>query len=172
MDAYAKSKTPKGDGDKRQTPVAVFEEIQKLIRIPFVHDVCAETHTAKCGSFWTKEDDALTKDWLQPFLGASLSSALWCNPPYSNPSPWLQRCYETAARGGIVVALVTDDRSTKWFQEWVEDKAAIVYVPNRRISFEDANQVPQKGNPKGSVFCVYIPMPVDKTNYVRIELND
>lgn len=27
------------------------------------HDVCAEPWSAKSKSFWTKSDDALTKDW-------------------------------------------------------------------------------------------------------------
>lgn len=170
MLAYSHSKTPEGEGDKRQTPKDVFYRASQLIRTPFIHDVCAESHTAKCASFWTKEDDAFSKDWLEPFVGASLTSALWMNPPFSKPKPWLQRAYETAVRGGIVVALVPDDRSTEWYREWVEDMAAIIYVPNKRISFEDGEGVPQKGNPKGSVLCLYAPMQFDKTSYMRFDL--
>lgn len=170
MDAYAKSKTPKEDRDKRQTPISVFERIQELIRIPIIHDVCAELHTAKCGSFWTAEDDAFSKDWLDPLVGPSLMTALWMNPVYSNPSPWCQRAYETAKRGGIVVGLLPDDRSVGWYQEWIEDKAAIIYVPDKRISFENGDGVAQKGNPKGSVIAVWLPMHFDKTNYVRFKL--
>jgi len=171
MDAYAKSKTPKGDGDKRQTPVAVFNRVQQLMRIPLVHDVCAESHTSKCISFWTEEDDAFTKDWLDPLVaGSSMAASLWMNMPFSNPTPWVQRAYETSVRGGIIAALVPDDRSVGWYQNWVEDKASIIYVPDKRISFEDGEGVPQKGNPKGSVIAIYTPMSFDRSNYVRFEL--
>lgn len=170
MKAYANSKTPEGEGDKRQTPISAFNRIQELIRIPIVHDVCAEYHTAKCASFWTEEDDAFSKDWLEPLTGFSLPAALWCNMPYSNPEPWIQRCHETAQRGGIVIALPADDRSTGWYRNWIEDKAQIVYVPDKRISFEDGDGEPQNGNPKGSVVCVFLPMHFDKTNYVRFNL--
>jgi len=170
MDAYAKSKTPEGEGDKRQTPIAVFNRIQQLINIPIVHDVAAEPHTAKCASYWTAEDDSFIKDWLEPLTGPSLITALWMNPVYSNPAPWCQRAYETAQRGGIVVGLLPDDRSVSWYQDWIEDKAAIIYVPDKRISFEDGEGVAQKGNPKGSVIPVWLPMHFDKTNYVRFKL--
>lgn len=170
VDAYSKSKTPKEDRDKRQTPISVFNRIQELIKIPIVHDVCAEYHTAKCVSFWTEEDNAFSKDWLEPLTGFSLPVALWMNPPFSNPTPWLEKAYETSQRGGIIVALLPDDRSVKWYQNWVEDKAQIIYVPDHRISFEDAEGTPQPGNPKGTIFAIYLPMHFDKTNYVRISL--
>lgn len=170
MDAYAKSQTPTEDRDKRQTPLDVVCRLQELIKIPFVHDVCAEYHTAKCVSFWTKEDNAFLKDWLEPLTGFSLPAALWMNPPFSDVGPWLRRAHETAMRGGIVVALIPDDRSVQWYQEFVENKAQIVYVPNRRISFEDKGGNPQRGNPKGTVFALYLPMAFDKTSYVRFEL--
>ena len=170
MLAYSHSTTQEGEGDKRQTPIAVVSRIQELIRIPFVHDVCAEYKTAKCVSFWTKEDDAFSKDWLEPLTDFSLPGALWCNPPFSDIKPWIQRAYETAMRGGIVVVLTPDDRSVSWYQEFIEDKAQIVYVPNKRISFEDGEGIPQRGNPKGSVISVFLPMAFDKTNYVRFDL--
>ena len=170
MDAFSKSKTPKEDKDKRQTPKAVFNRIQELINIPFVHDVAAESHTAKCPSFWTKEDDAFSKDWLDPLIGHSLPSALFCNPPFSNMTPWLEHAYATAKRGGIVVVLCPDDRSVGWYQDHLEDKAQIIYIPDRRISFEDKDGIPQKGNPKGTAFGVFLPMHFDKTSYVRFKL--
>jgi len=174
MDAYAKSKTPKEERDRRQTPMWVFHQIEKIINTPICHDVCAEVHTAKTASFWTKKDDALSRGWNDMakdlLIAGNPISAFWMNPPYSDPAAWCKKAYEESQKGLIVVGLLPDDRSTGWYQDWVEDKAQLVYVPNKRISFEDANNVPQKGNPKGSIFPVWMPFTFDKTQYVRFEL--
>ena len=171
MKAYSASKTPKGEGDKRQTPKEVIARIQTLINMPLVHDVAAEPHTAKCASYWTIDDDALSKSWVEPMLNvASLTKALWMNPPYSNITPWVQKAVDAARNGVIVVGCLPDDRSVSWYQQYVEDKAQIIYVPDRRISFEDGEGVPQRGNPKGTVFPVWMPFHCDKSNYVRFKL--
>lgn len=170
MLAYTKSKTPEGEGDKRQTPKEVIARIQTLINMPLIHDVAAEPHTAKCASYWTAEDDALSKDWREPMIGSSLSGALFCNPPYSNITPWVKKACEASKKGLFVVGLLPDDRSVSWQREYVEDKAQIIYVPDKRISFEDGNGIPQNGNPKGSIICLWTPFYFDKSCYVRFKL--
>lgn len=170
MKAYSQSKTPPGDGDKRQTPREVVARIISLINMPIVHDVCAEPNTTKCSSYWTEKDDALSKDWREPLIGASLIKALWMNCPYSDISPWVKKAWEASREGVIVVGCLPDDRSVGWYRQYVEDKAPIIYVPDRRISFEDANGVPQRGNPKPSIFPVWMPFYCDKSSYVRFKL--
>ena len=171
MKAYSQSKTPEGEGDKRQTPKFVIDRILTLINMPIVHDVCAEPHTSKAYSFWTAEDDALTKDWREPLIGGgSMPKALYLNPPYSDLAPWVKKAWEASRNGVIVVGCLPDDRSVGWYQQYVEDKAPIIYVPDRRISFEDADGTPQRGNPKGTVFPVWMPFYCDKSCYVRFKL--
>jgi hypothetical protein len=64
-------------------------------------------------------DDGLLKDW---------HGLVWCNPPYSNPRPWLERM--SAHDNGI--ALVLASVETKWFQELVFNKAnAILFIAGR-----------------------------------------
>ena len=163
MIAYSHSKTPPGAGDKRATPWGVFARIQEETGLIFIHDVCAEPHTTKViGSYWTKEDDALSFSWYQK---VNDMAALWMNPPYSDPGPWCKKAYEESQKGLIIVGCLPDDRSANWYQDWIEDKAPLVYVPNRRISFDGQN-----GNPKGSVFPVWMPMRVDKTSYMRVKI--
>ncbi|MCK4830548.1 hypothetical protein KA005_83290, partial [bacterium] len=147
MDAYAKSKTPAGEGDKRQTPKSVVRRLQHLIGMQFDIDLCAEPHTAKAANYFTEDDDSLSLDWNK-----FTYTCAWLNPPYSDITPWAKKAHVSAKMGMIIVGCLPDDRSVGWYQDWVEDKAAIIYVPDKRISFEDGNGVPQKGNPKGSVF--------------------
>ena len=171
MDAYSKSKTPIGAGDKRQTPRAVFNRIQQLVGMPFDFDVCAEDHTAKVDQYWTEADDSLSKNWFWD-IGAAIGSmpVIWMNPPYSDPYPWCEKAANEAKQGCIVVGLLPDDRSVGWYQDWVEDKADRIYVPDKRISFEDGEGVAQNGNPKGSVVPVWTPFTVTKSIYERFNL--
>jgi len=176
MDAYSKSKTPEGEGDKRQTPLKVYSRIQQIINIPIIHDVAAENHTTKSESFWTKEDDALKQEWNKEIEKIAkqnefnTSYAVWMNPPYSDPETWCKKAYQESRKGLIIVGLLPDDRSTGWYQDWIEDKAPIIYVPDKRISFEDADGIAQKGNPKGSVVVLWMPMQIDRTTYMRFKL--
>jgi phage N-6-adenine-methyltransferase len=57
-----------------ETPDDLFKKYQEEFGI--THDVCAEHTTAKCESYWTKEDDCLTHEW---------SGVNWINPPYNKP---------------------------------------------------------------------------------------
>ena len=44
-----------------ETPQDFFDKLNNIFN--FNLDSCAETDTTKCLNFYTKEDDALTKDW-------------------------------------------------------------------------------------------------------------
>jgi phage N-6-adenine-methyltransferase len=179
MDAFSKSTTPDGSRDLWETPPDVFRAIEAAIRIPFVHDVCADRETSKCVNYWGPDlgDDALIIDWTREIsIAVSLNYgvarpavAVWMNPPYSNPTPWVRKAAEEAAKGLIVVGLVIHDPSTKWFQQYVEGMASVAFVPDRRISFLQDGK-PVNGNPKPSIFPVWTPWRTGHTQYVRFSL--
>ena len=175
MRAYSHSATPEEDRDKRQTPKSVFNRIQEIVNIPIIHDLAAEDHTAKCGSYWTIEDDSFSKSWIGEAgeiveTTKALNFAFWLNPPYSDPEPWLKKAVEEAKNGLFIVGLLPDDRSTGWYKKYIEDAAQFVYIPDKRISFEDKDNNPQRGNPKGSIFPVWTPFSFQKTSYERFIL--
>lgn len=171
MDAYAKSKTPVSARDRRATPWWLFRQIEALVGVPITHDVCAEPETAKCESFWTAEDDCLAKDWFgyaqHPRFAEDPIFAFWMNPPYSTPGPFLEKAVAESEKGLIIVGLLPDDRGAKWYQEYIEDVATTVFVPDGRISFLGPDGNPQPGNPKPSVIPVWTPWRPSRTDYVR-----
>lgn len=183
MDAFSKSKTPEGSRDLWETPAEVFDAIQFALNIPILHDVCATRATSKCGSmYWGPDqgDDTLSMDWMQelewmhapnghPEAQFPTVCAVWMNPPYSDPTPWVRKAAEESEKGLIVVGLVIDDRSTKWFQNHVEGVASLAFVPDRRISFLQ-NGRPVPGNPKPSIFPIWTPWRTGHTQYVRFSL--
>lgn len=158
MDAYANSKTPPSERDRRATPPAVFERICRMTGLVPVRDVCADEDNYKVRPFWTVEDNALEISWRHN-LGVNFAGhhpCVWMNPPYSDPAPWCKKAAFEADKGLLVLGLLPDDRSTGWYQEWV-DQASVVFVPDRRIAFLGPDGKPQPGNPKGSVFPLWTP---------------
>lgn len=75
---------------------------------PFDLDVCATKENAKCEKFFTKEDDALTKEW---------SGVCWMNPPYGRGiGVWVQKAYSSVAKR--VVCLLPARTDTRWFHDY------------------------------------------------------
>ena len=56
------------------------------------------------------------------------------NPPYSNPTPWIDKAIEEWKKGCTVVLLLPCDVSTKWFRKLQEVRAHILF-PNERLNF-------------------------------------
>lgn len=168
MEAYTKSTTKKEDKDRRATPPEVVSCIEEVIGMRFDIDVCAEPETAKASRYWTKENDALSFDW---HLWAENRAVLFINPPYSAPTQWVRKAATEAKNGLFVVGLLPDDRSTEWYQKWIEGVAPIVYLPKSRISFINPSTGKRDpGNPKGAVIPVWTPFYTTHTVYERIEL--
>ena len=151
-------------GDRRSTPPNVVESVRSWLNMPINRDVCAEEWSAVTDKYWTKEDDSLSKSWTD--------LVNWMNPPYSNPSVWCEKAHKESLRNGVfVVGLVVDDRSTRWWQNWVEGNASICLIPNQRVSFLRADTgLPEKGNPKPSALPIWTPWTTGKTEYVRINI--
>lgn len=93
----------------------------------FTPDVCASAENAKCARFFTKQDDALTQQWI---------GVCWCNPPYcgrtNDIERWLQKAYESSLAGATVVCLVPAQTESDWFHDWVLMKAEIRFLRHRR----------------------------------------
>lgn len=68
------------------------------------------------------EFDGLALDW---------GFRTFCNPPYSNPLPWVRKGIEEANAGKCVVFLLKHDSSTKWFRELHEAGARFLPIHGR-----------------------------------------
>ena len=153
--------------DTWATPPEVFRKLDNEFGFGF--DVCAEHETAKCGQYWTIEDDALTKDWATETNNV-FGRYLWCNPPYSKIGPWVDKAIEAQINNVGTVMLVMCDPSVKWFSRAIEYASEIRYITNGRLAFLN-NGVPQKGNNKGSVVFVFDPHRIgwSQTHYIDRE---
>jgi phage N-6-adenine-methyltransferase len=112
-------------GDNFATPWLLFDLLDKEFH--FTIDVCASGHNHKVARYWSIATNALLQIWR---------GVCWCNPPYSEITPWIKKCREAASNGAVVVALVPARTSEKWFHDCCFD--AEIRLLRGRIKFNGA----------------------------------
>lgn len=117
------------DTDSWETPDDLFNRLDGEFR--FDIDLCASKYNHKCSEYITKDEDLLS-------FTCSSELALWMNPPYSrgNIDKCMKHAYWLHTLGNTVVCLVRDDPSTKWYNEWVDEKAETVLRLRKRVTFK------------------------------------
>lgn len=112
--------------DNLETPWDFFDPLDKRFR--FTLDAAALPHNAKCPRFYTPEDNGLEKSWAY--------DRVWCNPPYSDIGPWVQKAWSEWEKRGrdwatcepdltqgpeLIVMLLPANRTEQgWWQDYVE----------------------------------------------------
>lgn len=124
------------------TPQKLFDELNSEFN--FNLDVCATSENTKCMDYFTKEDDGLNKEW---------HGTCFMNPPYSTEiSKWVKKAYEEALKGNLVVGLLPARTDTRWYWNYVVNKAEIRFIKGR-LKFND-----QKGSaPFPSMIVIWKP---------------
>lgn len=103
MNVHFSSKT-----DMWATPQDFFDKYNKVYN--FTLDVCATKDNAKCSSYFTKEQDGLSQEWV---------GTCWMNPPYGREiSLWMKKAYESSLKGATIVCLVPSRTDTKWWHNY------------------------------------------------------
>lgn len=126
-----------------ETPKYLFDRISSIFN--FSLDVCALPENAKCESYYTPEDDGLSKPWM---------GGVWCNPPYGREiSSWVKKAYEESQKeyNDFVLMLLPARTDTKWWWEYVQGKATLFFIKGR-VKFGDHNV----GAPFPSVLALYM----------------
>lgn len=104
----------KPDVDDRAITDEAFAPLHE--RFEFTIDAAASATNAKLPRFWTVDDDALSQDWV--------GERVWCNPPYSNIRPWVEKAWDEWQddnHADLIVMLLPNNRCEQgWWQELVE----------------------------------------------------
>lgn len=113
-----------------ETPPDFFKKYDDVFR--FTLDACATPQNAKCGKYYTKDDDGLTKDWKD--------HRVWCNPPYGREiARWVKKAHDEAEKSNTTVVMLLPARTdTAWFHDYILGQAAIEFVRGR-IKFVGAS---------------------------------
>lgn len=119
MNSGLSVKTPQSD--LWETPPEVFEPLNREFR--FTLDAAASDKTAKCGRYFTPEQDGLSQDWS--------GHTVWVNPPYSRGQLKLWTAKAAVETDSIVVMLLPAFTDQGWFHRWVYDVAELRFYKGR-----------------------------------------
>ncbi len=102
------------------TPWNLFDKLNEEFQ--FTLDVCADSENKKVNAFFTKEENALEKDWI---------GSCWMNPPYKDMKKWVIKAYnESIKNNSIVVCLIPARTNTAWWHEYCM-KGEIRFIKGR-----------------------------------------
>lgn len=158
--------------DLWRTPPEVFETLNK--EFVFLADTACTYENKLCKIGFTEKYDSLDEPWLQrlrrsdPYISGN--AYVWCNPPYSDPMPWVKKALESQKDGLGVVMLLNQDTSVGWFKEALKGVSEIRYITgylkengkaaSGRLDFLDSNGAPAKGNNKAQFILVFNPFKI------------
>ena len=120
--------------DNWATPQWLYDELHK--EFDFTLDPCASADNAKCDKFYTRENDGLQQDWQ--------GHRVFCNPPYGKEiSKWVKKCYlESQKPNTMCVMLIPARTDTKWFHEFIYNKARVRFLKGRLKFGNSTNSAP------------------------------
>jgi hypothetical protein len=98
-----------------------------------------DTYDALDAEFGFKDDacplggdaNGLMREWASP---------CFCNPPYSEIGPWMEKAYLEASAGKTVVCLIPSRTDTRWWHQFVMKATEIRFIKGR-LRFGDAVNV-------------------------------
>lgn len=149
---YRSSHTPEEIRNLWQTPNWLFNVINK--RKDFVCDIAASKTNHLVRNYLSEERSAFNFDF-EEFRGRYV----WCNPPYSDISPWVDLAIRNQQNHGVgTVLLIPADTSVGWFDKCRTYANSIMFITGGRVSFVRADTgLPVSGNTKGSMLVIFEP---------------
>ena len=139
--------------DTWRTPPEVFDYFDQEYN--FKVDCCASFDNALCSDYFDQEIDFLTYDLS---VIADPGEWVWCNPPYSKPLPFVQKCISNAELHGIgCVLLLNSDFSTRWGELLAQYECKHIVFTGSRMAFLNDDGVPIKGNNRPQIAFVIPP---------------
>lgn len=139
------------------TPQDFFDRLNHVYE--FQLDASASAKNAKCSKFYTLKDNGLEQDW-HPY------KRIWLNPPYGRTiGHWIRKAWEESLKGCLVVCLVPARTDTKWWQEWVEGKAQVTFIPGR-LRYINTLQNKIGNAPFPSALVIYGSYPAKLSDHV------
>lgn len=110
-------KTNNPEKDTSLTPLFIVHSLGKFNLDP-------------CGLNFHKTAENII-EWPQDGLNINWNGRIWLNPPYSNPTPWLEKL--AIHKNGI--ALILNSTDTQWFHEQIFDKCDSLFFLRKRPKF-------------------------------------
>lgn len=128
-----------------RTPPEFLLAVRRLLGIQaFAWDVAASPENAVAHWYYTQANSGLTNPWAADGWN-------WCNPPFGDIEPWVQRAAVLQSTAGVCTAvLIPASVDANYWEKWVHARAAVHFVQGR-IQFVGA----EYNYPKPLALCLY-----------------
>lgn len=141
------------DDDSRDTWTTPREVVDCLQRMSKAWDLdpCSNSRSIIPARVkWTPADDGLAHRWF---------GWTYCNPPYSDPTPWMAKC--ASGEADVVVGCIKCDPSVRWWNSYVW-KAVAICLPDHRLEFDP----PPGVKPSSNNFASALPLWLSPEQFV------
>lgn len=115
--------------DEHYTPHAVFKAMDLVFDIDVAAPINHLHRNCPAKRYFTEKENGLVQDW---------HGLVWMNPPFSKPSPWVEKFIEH----GNGVALLVVSRS-KWFRD-IWQKADALVPTEYNLKFDRPDHEPKQ----------------------------
>ena len=168
--------------DHYETPPEIIAWLEQRYQTTVTLDPCANAENTKAPKFFIEEQNGLIQSWhngtevLFPD-GYFHTGSVFFNPPYSAVSQWVAKAYQEFKHfdtGNYVFGLVPARTDTKWWHEYVIDKATHIYYIKGRIKFPNRQKWPElypkasNGAPFPSALVVWDGMCFATTQHIAL----
>jgi len=109
--------------DSWRTPRWLFDYLNAEFG-PFTLDAAASDENHLCDKYYTEQNSGLDNEW---------NGIVFCNPPYSDISPWVKKA---GGEAGRILLLLPSRTGMAWFQDCLSF-ASVCFVTGGRIKFID-----------------------------------
>lgn len=130
------------------TPPELLRAVERRYGHRFEVDLAADAENTAAPAWYSLEDDALQHDWTE-----HAGNACWCNPPYSDISPWVCKAAVSTLdplRAPWIAMLLPAAIGSRWYAQWVYPHATTVAL-RPRVTFR-GHQHPY---PRDLILAVY-----------------
>jgi len=119
--------------DEWATPQDLYDSLDAEFH--FNLDPCSNDINCKCEKHFTPEQDGLKQNWG--------GCRVFCNPPYSRIAEWTEKCYREGCKDNTLVVLLIPARTdTKYFHNFIKDRAEIRFIKGRLKFGDSTNSAP------------------------------
>jgi len=114
------SNTPESEKDLGQTPWWFIRSLENLLGRELDLDACCLEATAKADKFISLENgvDCFVDEWIVNINGNNLA---WCNPPFSNIDPFIDRAIHQCKKHGTVTAMIIPNNPEVAYRRKLKD---------------------------------------------------
>lgn len=129
------------NSDEWETPHSLFNILNDYFH--FTLDPCSTELNHKCSNYFTLSENGLLQSWN--------GHTVFVNPPYSDISNWVKKCYVEWMYNNITVVLLIPARTdTRYFHDFIYHVADIFFIKGR-LKFSNS----KNSAPFPSMICVF-----------------